>query len=324
MSGMLDFFTLTRYRFTIEALQAMDLPSYKGTTLRGGFGITFRRLVCYQPHVPRCDDCLLRFSCPYPYLFDTYPPPDAEVLGQHQDVPLPLVIEPPNDRRRHLEPGDTLEFHVILVGESVRYLSYLAVAFQELGRQGLGKARGRFKLCELTAVHPYRPDTAIVYEENSPNVIRAATLPITFAECATRAVALPPDRVTVHFQTPTRLKDAGLIIRETPPFLVFWRALMRRVSSLAYFHCGQQWEADYRGLLQAAKEVQLVDAGTHWAEFRRYSTRQQQGVSFGGVVGSATYAGDLRPFLPVLALGELVHVGKSTVFGNGRFRLSAP
>jgi hypothetical protein len=32
-----------------------------------------------------------------------------------------------------------------------------------------------------------------------------------------------------------------------------------------------------------------------------------------------TYAGDLAPFLPLLRLGELIHVGKNAVFGNGRF-----
>jgi hypothetical protein len=42
----------------------------------------------------------------------------------------------------------------------------------------------------------------------------------------------------------------------------------------------------------------------------------------GGVVGSATYIGELAPFLPLLALGQWVHVGKATVFGNGLYRMN--
>ena len=44
-------------------------------------------------------------------------------------------------------------------------------------------------------------------------------------------------------------------------------------------------------------------------------------MSLGGLVGEAVYEGDLSPFLPILAAGELVHVGKSTVFGNGLYRI---
>ena len=38
-------------------------------------------------------------------------------------------------------------------------------------------------------------------------------------------------------------------------------------------------------------------------------------------MGHVTYSGDLTPFLSILALGELVHVGKGSVFGNGQFEI---
>ena len=45
-------------------------------------------------------------------------------------------------------------------------------------------------------------------------------------------------------------------------------------------------------------------------------------LKMGGVVGSVTYAGDLAPFRPLLALGMLTHVGKGTVFGNGWYTMT--
>ncbi len=60
-------------------------------------------------------------------------------------------------------------------------------------------------------------------------------------------------------------------------------------------------------------------------------------MNLGGIVGEVTYAGGqggggegeqggwgaggLGAFLPLLRLGELVHVGKAAVFGNGRYEL---
>ena len=41
----------------------------------------------------------------------------------------------------------------------------------------------------------------------------------------------------------------------------------------------------------------------------------------GGFVGTARFEGELDEFLPFLRLGELVHVGKGSVFGLGFFRV---
>lgn len=40
-----------------------------------------------------------------------------------------------------------------------------------------------------------------------------------------------------------------------------------------------------------------------------------------GFVGRVVYEGPLAEFLPLLLLGELIHVGKGTVFGQGKFAL---
>lgn len=41
----------------------------------------------------------------------------------------------------------------------------------------------------------------------------------------------------------------------------------------------------------------------------------------GDSVGRITLAGPLAPWLPLLRLGELVHVGKGTSFGLGKYRI---
>ncbi len=42
-----------------------------------------------------------------------------------------------------------------------------------------------------------------------------------------------------------------------------------------------------------------------------------------GLVGTAVYEGDLTLFWPYLVFGQWTHVGSSTTFGLGRYRLDA-
>jgi len=308
--------TLACFRFTLEALDPLHLPVYKGSALRGGFGHVFKRTVCVQPQVPRCDACLLAGTCAYAYLFETRPPPGSDVLRTHQAVPQPFVIQPPLDRRTGIPAGEHLEFGLVLVGHAVGYLPYFLVVFRELGEVGLGHRRGKYALQEVRAVHPLRRQEQPVYDGET---LLGTGLPVTADEVADWAGQLPSGRLTVRFLTPARLKHGGEYAQGAVDFHVLVRALLRRLSSLAYFHCGERWEADYPGWVARAERVEAVETHLGWMEWKRYSGRQARRIEMGGVVGSVTYAGDLAPFRPLLALGMLAHVGKGTVFGNGQY-----
>jgi CRISPR/Cas system endoribonuclease Cas6 (RAMP superfamily) len=44
-------------------------------------------------------------------------------------------------------------------------------------------------------------------------------------------------------------------------------------------------------------------------------------MKMGGFVGEAEYRAEMAAFVPLLKLGEKVHVGKATGFGLGRYTL---
>lgn len=304
---------VARYRFTINPLERTVLPPNPGSTLRGGLGYALKRLVCYQSGA-KCDACGLGNDCVYGYLFRTAPPEDTEVLSTLTAVSRPFVIEPPLDGREVVKPGQPLTFHVVLIGRGIAYLPYFVLGFQQLGNAGLGRERAPFTLEEVAAVRD--SETFPVFEAVD-GAIRDSDLVVERGDWLAQAAELPKDRVLIHFLTPTRLKHRGTIEREGPPFHVVVRRLFDRVSSLSYFHCGEQWEIDFRGWIERAEEVRVVGDGARWAGWTRYSGRQEQRIRMGGLVGSVTYEGVLAPFLPLLVLGERVHVGKGTVFGNG-------
>ena len=319
--------TLGRYQFELTLEEPARLPAYLGGMLRGGFGVTFKRLVCMQPHLKRCSDCLLLHTCAYPAIFEPAPPPDAEVLSTHERIPVPYVFEPRPRREAAWQAGEPLRFGLGLIGQGITYMPYFVLAFQNLGRQGLGSRRKQAKLTQVVAVEADGNGQAPLWH--------ADRLRHDWATCGQwHAQDIEtPDRVTpaltLHFHTPTRLKHRGHYVQETPPFHVVFRTLLRRVSSLSYFYAGQPWDVDYRGWIEQAKQVDVAEAQISWQNWERYSTRQRQRMNLGGVVGSVTYRSDasngldmgLSPFLPLLRLGELIHVGKGAVFGNGQYEV---
>jgi len=316
---------LACYDFTLRLNEPMTLPADKGAVLRGGFGLTFKRTVCIYPALPPCASCLLVQRCAYPPIFEPSPPPDAEVLRTHSDIPVAFVLEPPADGRTHYGAGEELTFGLVLIGQAINALPYFLVIFQRLGETGLGPARARYTLAQVTFTDPATgAQSALLTNGHFVPTAReqGVSAAAIMAAATPDAHASAPTSLTLHFHTPTTLKHNGHILHEAPPFHVIIRTLLRRVSSLSYFHGGRRWETDYRGWIARAETVTTTTTAVEWHEWSRYSTRTQRRMSLGGLVGSVTYAGDLTPFLPLLRLGELIHVGKNAVFGNGRFTVA--
>jgi len=316
---MLDHFRLACYRFHLSAVDEMVLPSYKGSVLRGGFGSVFRQIVCCQRQQERCTSCTLRHVCAYPLLFEPSAPPGSDALRTHEAIPRPFVLEPPLDRRRGYAPGEGLTFGLTLVGKATHYLPYFIVAFLRLGEIGLGRARARYSLQRVEAVHPPTGQITPIYEKGLL-LAEGREGEVSCAEIAQAANVENAGPRTLRFLPPTRLKHEGRYV-EQPEFHVVFRALLRRISSLSYFHCGERWETDYRGWVESARQVHTARARAGWVDWERYSTRQRQRMNLGGIIGEMTYEGKLGPFVPLLALGQYIHVGKACTFGNGQYAM---
>lgn len=128
------------------------------------------------------------------------------------------------------------------------------------------------------------------------------------------------NNITISLITPLRLRFDGRITDKIE-FHVFIRNLLRRISSLSYFHCNEKLEIDFKALIEKAGEVKLIKSDTHWFDWKRYSTRQEEWMSLGGVTGTISYEGDISDFMLLLKLGGYVHVGKGTSFGLGKYEI---
>ncbi|MEZ4673344.1 MAG: hypothetical protein R2932_03770 [Caldilineaceae bacterium] len=151
------------YRVTLVALEPVELSTFSAATLRGAFGWSFKRMVCYQPQVKTCRGCLLRGQCPYPQVFEPPPPPDSIYTGQQQTV-APYVLRRPLDatsasagtanKPQSYAPGESFAFEIVLAGWANGMIPYFALALQQLEAQGIGRGRGRVAVAAIDLLPP--------------------------------------------------------------------------------------------------------------------------------------------------------------------------
>jgi hypothetical protein len=306
-------FPLGHYRLTFRAIDRLPLPAYSGSAWRGLFGHGLKHTVCVT-RKRDCAACMLLRSCVYPYLFETAPDPQSEKMRRQQDVPHPFVLRPDPDLPGELAANERFSLELVLVGRAVSHLAYVLQAFRVAGERGVGKARARFALrtVEQSNLTIWQP----IYADGGALDARPP-----------RTIAIPPvpEEVRIRIQTPLRLRREGTLI--TPRnfrFQDLFGNLLRRISMLSYFHTDWGLETDFRGLVDAARALEVTRRDLHWREWTRYSSRQQRRLQMGGLVGSIALEGeDLAPFWPYLWLGQWVHAGKGAVMGLGRYRLTA-
>ncbi|MDZ7334275.1 MAG: hypothetical protein ONB32_03875, partial [candidate division KSB1 bacterium] len=206
-----------RLRFHLTALQYCELPSWKGSLLRGAFGYALKKTVCTMKIGQPCDSCLLRSKCAYTRIFETFiteqPPP---LLRGLDTSPRPYIFEP-HDRNQKYQPNDLLWFDLVLVGSVIDFLPYVIYAILQLAHSGLGVQRHRFELATVYCfqpsdqppnqsadnAEPHPPNWRLLYD-SAGQCILFTPAPVTLQPNGTATAA--PDSLTLKFLTQTRLK----------------------------------------------------------------------------------------------------------------------
>lgn len=307
-----------RLRWEIRAKKAIDLPSYKGSTLRGALGMALKHSCC-AARQRLCHDCLLRFSCLYVYLFET------TLLGQtpqdlrYRNAPHPFVLQIGMDGPVRLEPGALWSFDMTIIGRAIQWTPYLVMAAHRMGEIGLGKGRGTFHLERVVSLDAQGKAWEEIYTDGILRLPEKA-LPLTNG---TKPEARTGSRTfALRFLTPVRLVIQGEPVR-VPEFSVLLATLLRRLENLQRFHGEDDgaFSVPFAELMEKARAVAIVENRTRWFDWERYSHRQGRKMRLGGLVGEVVYGGDVRHFEPYLSAGRWVNVGKGTSFGLGRYEV---
>jgi len=317
---------IARYRFTARLRQSLRLPDYAGSLLRGLFGAALRHLAC-MTRQSTCGGCPVQASCPYTRIFEPMPPPDGHKLQAFNAIPSAYVVEPPppvttrtsagSAYPAQLEEGQELVFDMVLTGVALEQMALVIYAWQRALAHGLTKSRCPADLMKVEWVDC----------TGTPHLIWSIEQPRIPGHPA--YLNLPPapeaNALQLHIYSPMRLQQQGHPIKPahlTPRALL--TTLARRVALVLEFHANQpQWGALVSGISEQAQ--QLHDSRElHWFDWVRYSSRQRQEMTLGGVLGRWTLRGPaeiMTSIWPWLWLGQWLHVGKNASFGMGGYVL---
>lgn len=262
-------------------------------------------------------NCGVSNRCIYSYIFETSISQIINGKQKHTELPHPFIIEPSFDKKRYYTPDDRLLFNLILVGRAVEYIRDIISAFEELGRIGIGKDKGIYRIEKVIKIN--KDNKICIYIDSS--YIKDECLMIDSTDLIKKTSQLNYQQITLNFLTPTRIKYQGKLIIDID-FEIIIKNLLRRLSWLAEIHCDEKWDMDWQGIISRAKEqVSTINSNLYWYDWERYSQRQVKKMKMGGFVGEATFSGDISEFLPFLKLGEYLHIGKGTVYGLGKYEI---
>lgn len=305
-------FTYHRYQFNCRTLDSLPLNFYSGSMLRGAFGWALKKVSC-ATKMDDCQRCLLYRQCHYPKIFEP-PVPSHTQLKNLSRIPAPYVIEPPQLGQKTLAKNDTFSFQLILMGPAIALLPTIVSAWQLALKTGLGKSHSRAELLSVVFEPGQKVEQIIPMDDLKQN---ACPMPTFTPKQPDNNISA----LTIKLQTPLSIKRQGKLLAQTMTGRDFILALIRRYYLLQEFYTSDYQPPDFSRLVAQAELIQAKPQ-LSLCHLNRYSNRQQQEMTFQGVMGDILLTGEIKPFLPLLFSGQWWHVGSKTSFGMGRYQIT--
>ena len=302
------------YQLRFRALQGGQLPAATGSAWRGALGRNLRKLVCSTPDLA-CDNCLLRKRCAYSLCFE--PGKNQAQDGQftRQAAPPPFALYQRDDIPEVNRAG-TVALELSLIGNQ----PLLPALVRALQQPVLNAQVGQKIPLELERVDLLHSSTGEQWHPVWSNDTWYSAPAFTGMQ--------PPDwlweakHVGLRFLSPVRIRHRGRMIDSELTGELFIINLIRRVSMLS-----EHWLSAPLGV--EGKQVQAWAAATthQSADMKlwrgsRYSHAQRRRMPINGLLGKILLdTTAIAQLLPILWLGQWLHIGKGCSFGQGRYEL---
>jgi len=295
-----------KLHFTLRMVEDTVMPKYKASAIRGGLGEMLLRANCIRDR--QCEKCDFETECIVRRTMYSKMEIQPRFMSSGDSVGYVTECE---DYREEFRAGDEWNFNLILFGKNIVYFSQYMSALYALGMNGLGKEHSRFEIVSVTNTKGRELLRGNDISMSEYNVTTVSDY-ISFRK---KQMKKEPYSGEIKFKTPLTLKYRGEILREFAIEPVF-EAARRRVYMLDCFEGiednSMQEEVDYPSVL--AEEHRGVSV-------RRYSTHSDSAMNLQGIEGIMRVESLSDKLLDVLLAGELVHIGKNTSFGFGRYRI---
>ncbi|RPI74770.1 MAG: CRISPR system precrRNA processing endoribonuclease RAMP protein Cas6 [Desulfobacteraceae bacterium] len=316
----LDHFIFTRYRLTLEALGRIELPGFnQAIALQNEFGSIFRRMVCRSLNED-CLKCALYAHCPYAIVFYPKVPLEVKHYPFSRDIPYPFVIKPPLQNQNIYAAGHCFHFEFLIIGKAQGLLPYFLASFENIGRKGIGPQPGPFKVKNLELLREQGSWESVYSPQD--HMVRLPDDQFVFSYKMANTID-NPERIRIRFLTPVSLKEYRNGSEDF--FAPFLKQLHHQIEALSFFYCNHRLDPAPDMLERLMADVKVYKVDLHRvAEPMKPGSSPRPDHSSESFQGVIECSGTLEPFLPMLHLGALIHVGEANSFGQGWYALENP
>ncbi len=308
MTPPLPIYNLFLHQYTISyvAIGNAYFPTYDGAWLRGVFGEAFE-LAQITPKVK----ANLRQK-----LMENETPKSHPLYGEYKDAPRAYLFEPLAHKMK-LNKGDIFPFNFILIGKSNNYIGPLVKVFEAMGNIGFGRPKCKFSLIKVSEINPFKVER-IIWNQGRKTTLKPSN-PISLD--LFENIQFKKQQIQLNFETFTKLDKVGDKLLSDHPFYNLIKSLGQRTMILSNLYCGSNYEL-MDIFYSDAKHIKIQQVNLKWVKYIHLQTREQNRLPIDGYIGNIIYEGRFNRFVPLLLLGQYLHVGKNLVYGAGKYNIS--
>lgn len=292
-----------KLKFELIFVEDCTLPKDKVSALRGGMGEMLLQQNCIGNR--NCESCNFAKECiVYRTLYTPMKrmPPFMQGLNS-----IGYLIECENSGTV-FKSGNGFFFYLVLFGKSMSFFGQYYMAFRQLGSFGIGKYKARYLIGDIKNAN----NISILHNNQ---ILTANYQPETIYEYAKRRreeLYFRGYDNEIVFHTPLTLKYQGEYIQEFCTEAIF-QAIFRRIMMLDYF------VENYIEQPKPESYPVIVEQNTFMRTITRFSTAKNASIHLHGIVGTVRFEQIPQEYLLYILGGELLHIGKNSSFGFGRY-----
>jgi len=299
-----------KLKFTAVCTEDCVLPRDKVSAIRGGMGEMLLRMNCVRDR--ECETCDFQTECIVQRIM--YTQFVIRPFFATADGGAGYVLECEN-YKECFKGGEGFDFYLLLFGKTLVYINQIYQALFMLGEEeGIGKHHAKFRIEKITNM-----EGMSVLENKKINmdryVIHMLCDYVMFRKMRIGSLREKRD-IMMLFDSPLTLKYQNEYLQEfqIEPIINAVKRKIYMLNCLEGIESGilEYDEYPVPGILR--QENRLVSV-------KRFSMRKNAKMVLRGLQGYVVMSGVTEELFELLLVGELIHIGKSTIFGFGRYHL---
>jgi CRISPR-associated endoribonuclease Cas6 len=193
------------------------------------------------------------------------------------------------------------DFSLYLFEDATKKLPYVVSALHKmLTEQGLGYKRDKFQIQSITC------NDKLIYKDDKFDLTEIKPQEFKIDDL--------PKSISINLKTPLRMKYKKQLLNQKPPLEALLYSIQNRLTQI---------KKEPKAKLTFKPNYKEKFAKVRFQDQTRRSNRQKTKLQIGGILGEIGYETIDQKSLILLKLGEILGVGKQTVFGMGKIEVKS-